>query len=97
VGTVPPFTIVLLLESLLRPTAKGIVSVLCAWLALTSDRISIEAAVFLSAGPAPRLSAALPHVEFILVIESAGKHIVACRILQSPAAAPGTALGISRP
>ena len=96
VATMPSFAIILLFEPFLRPTTKGVVPVPCIWLALSCCRISVEAAVFLSAGPAPRLSAALAHVEFILVIKAAGKDIVTCGVLECPATAPGTAFCICR-
>jgi hypothetical protein len=93
-AAVPPSAVALLREALLRLTAKGVVPVLRIWSALARGRISVEAAVFLSAGPTPRLSAPLAHVEFVLVIEAAGKDIVAGGILQRPAAAPWTLFGI---
>ena len=96
VRAVPSFAIILLFEPFLRPTAKGVVPVPCIWLALPRCRISIEAAVFLSAGPAPRLSAALAHVEFVLVIKAAGKDIITRRVLECPTTAPGAAFCISR-
>ena len=96
VRAVPSFAIILLFEPFLRPTAKGVVPLPCIWLALPRCRISIEAAVFLSAGPAPRLSAALAHVEFILMIKATGKDIIARGVLECPATAPGAAFCVSR-
>jgi len=78
---VPTFAVLLLLEPLFCLTAKGIMPILCIWATLARERISVEAAVFLSAGPAPRLSAPLTHVEFVLVIEAAGKDVVAGGVL----------------
>jgi len=96
VGTVASSAVVLLFESCVRLTAKRVVPVFCIWFALARYRISVESAVFLSTGPAPRLSAALAHVEFILVIEPTGKDVVARGILKGPAAAPRAALCIGR-
>jgi hypothetical protein len=78
---VPTFAVLLLLEPLFCLTAKGIMPILCIWATLARERISVEAAVFLSAGPAPRLSASLAHVELVLVIKPTRKHIVAGGIL----------------
>lgn len=93
-AAVPSLAILLLLEPLFSPTAKGIVPVLRIRSALTRGRISVEAAVFLSAGPAPRLSASLARVEPVLMIEAAGKDVVARGVLERPAAAPGALLRI---
>jgi hypothetical protein len=94
VAAVASFAVFLLLESCFSLTAKRIMPVLCIWSALAGHRISIEAAVFLSTGPAPCLSAALAHVEFILVVEATGKDIVTRGILERPTPTPGTALRI---
>ena len=79
--TMPPSTIVLLLEARLGLAAEGIVPVFRIRPTLPCGRISIFPAIFLSTGPAPGFPASLPHVEFVLVIESAGKDVVTRRIL----------------
>ena len=86
--------VTLLCEAFFCLTAKGIMPVLRIWPALARGRISIETTVFLSAGPAPGLSAPLAHVEFVLVIEATGKDIVTCGVFQRPAAAPRTLFGV---
>ena len=96
VAAVASFAVVLLLESLLGLAAKGVVPVFCICSPLTGCRISVEAAVFLSAGPAPGLSTPLAHVEFILIVQAAGKDVVTRGILERPATAPGATLCICR-
>jgi hypothetical protein len=93
-AAVSSLAVVLLLEPLLSPTAKGIVPVLRIRSPLARGRISVETAVFLSAGPAPCLSASLADMELVLVIEATGKDIVTGGVFQRPAAAPGAALRI---
>ncbi len=90
----PTGTIVLLFEAGLRPAAKRIVMILGLGQRLSRPRVAVQRAVLLPAGPAPCPPTAGTDMELVVVVQAAGKDVVACIILQSPAAAPGTGLRI---
>lgn len=68
-------TIVLLFESRLFFTTKGIVIVFRRRKTLARLRVIILRTVFLSTRPAPRTTTAIPNMKFILVVEATCKDI----------------------
>ena len=83
------FTILLLFESRLFPTAQSIMMIFCIWLLLTRFRIVIQGTVFQTAIPAPGATTSISNVKFVLVIQATGKDIGTCVILQAPTLTPG--------
>lgn len=95
VAGVASAAIVFLFESGLRLAAEWVVMVLRSRQARTCHWVVIGPAILLSALPAPGAPTARAHVELPTRFKPAGKHIVARRILEGPAAAPRTLLCIN--
>jgi len=88
--------ILLLLESNLLLTTKGIVIILRGWKPVTRHRINVLRTILLPTRPAPRPTTSLAHVEFIIVIQTTCEYIVTGGIFQSPSPTPRTLLCICR-
>ena len=88
--------ILLLLESSLLLTTKGIVIILRRWKPVTRGRINVLRTILLPTRPAPGPTTSLAHVEFIIVIQTTGEYIITGGILESPTPTPRTLFCICR-
>ena len=96
VRAVSSFAILFLFESSLCLAAKGVMAVLCIRQTLARDRINVGGTILLPTRPTPGPATPLSHMEFVLVVKSTRKDIVARCIFESPAATPRTGFGVVR-
>jgi hypothetical protein len=93
-GVVPPHAIVLPLVSLLLDAAASVVVVSGRLRPAAGHRVVILSAELFATLPTPGAAAAGPYDKSATRIEATGKDVVAGRILQAPAGAPGALLGV---
>lgn len=88
--------ILLLFESRLLLTTKGIVIILRSWQPVTRGRINVLGTILLPTRPTPGPTTSLAHVEFVIVIQTTGEHIITGGILESPTPTPRTLFCVCR-